>query len=242
MKTRLLSIAALAASLSSCILSGQRPIAAPDQEVTVKVMRIGETLSDRTERFVGELVADRSAIITAEFPARLSSLKVRKGSRVAAGDTIAVLFSQSLVSARDGAKATYDRASDALERIRKMQGSGAVSEIQIVEAESKYAQAEAAYTAAEDALSSCCVTAPFSGVVSDVLVEQGVRLALSQPIVRLVDLNSLRVSFTVGENELSAFPRGSRVTVEVPAAGKTFNASVESVSLEASPLSRTYWK
>lgn len=240
MKLRLLTLAVLAASLSSCILSGQRPVATPDQEVTVKVMTVREAASDRTEKFIGELVADRTSVITAEFPSKLTSMRVRKGSRVAAGDTIAILFSQSLVSARDGAKATYDRASDAIERIRKMQGSGGVSEIQVVEAESKYAQAGAAYAAAEDALSSCCVTAPFSGVISDVLAEQGVRLSVAQPLVRLVDLSSVRVSFTVGENDLPSFRRGSRVAVEVPSAGKTFQATVESVSLEASPLSRTY--
>lgn len=222
----------------SCVFSKHRPVEQRDIPVTVKVMTIGTAMSERTEKYIGELVADRNCVIASEFPSTLTSLKVRKGSRVSAGDTLARVFSQSLVSARDAAKASFDRASDARERVRKMQGS--VSELQVVEVESKYAQAEASYLAAEDALSSCFITAPFRGVVSEVFVEQGVRLTLSQPILRLVDLSSLKVSFTVSEKELSQFPRGSRVAVEIPAAGKSFVAVVESVSLEASPLSRTY--
>ena len=235
-----LCLLTLTSVLSSCVLSSQRPAAIPDKPVTVKVMTIGTSVTDRTETYVGTLVADRSSVISSEFPSKLSSIRVRKGSRVAAGDTLAIVFSQSLVSARDAAKASYERASDARERIKKMQGSGSVSELQIVEVESKYAQAQASYMAAEDALSSCSITAPFSGVVSDVYAEQGVRLTVAQPLLRLVDLSSMKVSFTVSEKDLSSFPKGSRVGVEVPAAGRTFNAVIESVALEAAPLSRTY--
>ena len=228
----------LAVILSSCVLPSQRPAAIPDKPVTVKVMTIGTSVTDRTETFVGSLVADRSSVISSEFPCRLTSMRVRKGRRVAAGDTLAIVFSQSLVSARDAAKASYERASDARERIRKMQGS--VSELQTVEVESKYAQAQASYMAAEDALSSCSITAPFSGVVSDVYAEQGVRLTAVQPVLRLVDLSSMKVSFTVSEKDLATFKKGTLVGVEVPAAGRTFNAVIESVALEAAPLSRTY--
>lgn len=235
---KLLCLLTLAAALSSCVLSSQRPLPVSDKPVKVKVMTVGAVVSDRTETYVGSLVADRGCVISSEFPSRLTSLKVRKGSRVAAGDTVAVVFSQTLVSARDAAKASYDRAADARERVRKMQGS--VSELQQVEVESKYAQAEASLLAAEDALSSTFITAPFSGVVSDVYVEQGVRLTAAQPLVRLVDLSSVKVSFTVSEKDLSAFPKGRRVGVEVPAVGKTFPAVIESVALEAAPLSRTY--
>lgn len=235
-----LAAAAVAAALCSCVLKSQRPVSTPDSPVKVKVMTVGALESDRTEKYVGELVSDRYCVITSEFPAKLTRMRVRKGSRVAAGDTLAIVFSQSLTSARDAAKASYERASDARDRIRKMQGSGSVSDLQVVEVESKYAQAEASYMAAEDALSSCAITAPFSGIVSDVYAEQGVKLTAMQPLLRIVDLSSVKVSFTVSENDLSAFPRGRRVSVEVPAAGKSFSASVESVALEASPLSRTY--
>lgn len=236
MKKALLILLAFCAV--SCVYSKHRPVDHRDAPVTVKVMTIGSTESERTEKYIGELVADRSNVIMAEYPAKLTSIRVRKGSRVSAGDTLAILYSQSLVSARDGSKATYERARDAVERVRKMKGS--VSEMQLVEAESKFTQAEASYIAAEDALSSCYVTAPFSGAITEVLAEQGVRVSVSQPLFRLVDLGSIRVAFTVGEGEFSLFPRGSRVSVDVPSVGKSFQASVESVSLEASPMSRTY--
>ena len=236
----ILTVAAVAASLSSCVFSSHRPIDAPDKPVTVKVMTIGSQESDRTETFVGSMISDRFTIISAEFPCKLKSLRVRKGSRVSAGDTLAVVFSQSLQSSRDAAKASFDRASDALERVKKMQGSGSVSDLQVVEVESKYAQAQASYLAAEDALSSCKITAPFGGVVSDVFAEPGVHLAPVQQILRIVDVNSVKVSFTVSENDVAGFPRGTRLAVEVPAADKSFTAVVESVSPEASLLSRTY--
>ena len=236
MRKTLILLAALCAV--SCVFSKHRPAAHGDMPVTVQVMTIGSSSTERTEKYIGELVVDRGSVISAEFPSTLKSLKVKKGSRVAAGDTLACVFSQTLQSSRDASKASFDRAADARERVRKMQGS--VSEIQVVEVESKYAQAEAAYLAAEDALSACNITAPFSGVVSEVFVERGVRLSLGQPLLRIVDLSSLKVSFTVSEKELPLFPRGSRVEVEIPASGKNFAAVVESVSLEAAPLSRTY--
>lgn len=236
----ILTAVAVAAALSSCVLSSHRPIDAPDKPISVKVMTVGSQETDRTETFVGSLISDRFTIISAEFPCRLKSLRVRKGSRVAAGDTLAVVFSQSLQSSRDAAKASFDRASDALERVRKMQGSGSVSDLQVVEVESKYTQAQATYLAAEDALSSCKITAPFGGVVSDVFAEQGVHLTPVQQILRIVDVSSVKVSFTVSESDVASFPRGTRIAVEVPSAGKSFPAVVESISPEASPLSRTY--
>lgn len=115
----------------------------------------------------------------------------RKASREAANAARAVYDMAST-----GARSEDRRAAAALES----QAAGAVTEVQ-------------AY------LNETSLQAPHDGEVSVVVAEVGELVAPGYPIVTVVDLSDIWVSFNVREDRLSAVRMGTRMTATVPALG-----------------------
>ena len=116
---------------------------APRPPVKVKTLSVGfpETLPDQV--FTGEVEPEKSVVLTAPYGGTLTALPVHKGQRVGAGQAVAVIRSQSVVSALRIAEASLDQARDANERLQKVYASGAIPEVQKIDIETQLAKAEA---------------------------------------------------------------------------------------------------
>lgn len=211
------------------------------EPVTVKVLPIAsEDGHVALNSYVGKVESGKTATLTSSNSGTVKGFRLSQGDKVRAGQTICRVESQSVRSAFNMAKSTLEQAQDGYDRLCKVQQSGSVAEVKMVEMETNLAKAKAAYEAAEQALQRCTVKAPFSGVVSDVFISDGVELSLAAAIVQIVDINSNEIHFPVPESEFSSVNIGDKAAVEIPAIGKTTTAKVTSKGVVASSLSHSY--
>ncbi len=210
-------------------------------DIPVRVMEIGEVANAGSRNYVGTASASRSAYVSCRYPGRLAGLHVAKGDYVNAGDVIAEVESQTVISSWEIAHSTLKQAEDGYERARKVHESGSMADVKMVEAETRLAQARASAAAADAALEDCKVKAPFSGVIGDVLVTEGEELDAVDRIALILDLSSVEIDFPVPEKELSEIDKGTAVSFSVPALGvDDAAAAVKVKGMTASPLSHTY--
>ena len=199
-------------------------------DIPVRVMEIGEVANAGSRNYVGTASASRSAYVSCRYPGRLAGLHVAKGDYVNAGDVIAEVESQTVISSWEIAHSTLKQAE-----------SGSMADVKMVEAETRLAQARASAAAADAALEDCKVKAPFSGVIGDVLVTEGEELDAVDRIALILDLSSVEIDFPVPEKELSEIDKGTAVSFSVPALGvDNAAAAVKVKGMTASPLSHTY--
>ena len=93
----------------------------------------------------------------------------------------------------------------------------------------------------EKALDDCTMKAPYAGVVGDVYVDEGVDLGIAEPVVRLMDISSVEISFPVPESEIGGVRTGMKVSFSVPALGDAVHRATVSVKgVSASALSHSY--
>lgn len=209
--------------------------------IPVKVMTVSQTDNSFSRGYVGTAEAGKSAFLSCRYPGRLVKLKVSAGDVVQAGDVIAEVESQTVISSYEIAHSSLKQAEDGYERARKVYESGSMADVKMVEVETKLAQAQASAAAADAAMEDCRVKAPFSGVIGDVLVDEGVELDAFDQIVRILDISSIEVSFPVPENELGKIRKGGRASISVPALDvEDAEAVITSKGIVASPLSHTY--
>ena len=237
MSIRLLSVLTLLLALS---VSCNRNDGNVREPVTVKVRQVTFSDQGRTCLYVGRIEASKTTLLLAPHPGTLAQLFVRAGQRVSRGDTLAVITSGSVQSLYDGAKATYEQARDALERVNKVYATGSVSELRLVDVQTAYAKAEAAYRAAAAALDDCCITAPYGGVVGSVFPEVGVKVGIDEPLFKFMDIDALEVTASIPEKEYSLYPVGKVAMVEVGAVNLRFDAVLTEKGFEASPTSHSY--
>lgn len=243
--TRISAAAAIIMAAASCniqpknILSGTAP--EPRPAIKVETLTVGMDQGVTGSRYVGETVPDKEAVVTASYPGRLVTLNVKKGDRVQKGSVLAEISSQSVRSSLEIAEATLRQAEDGYERVRQVFDKGGVSQVQMVDIETKLAKAKASAEAARQALEDCRLTAPFSGVVSEVLAERGEEVGPAQPLVYIIDVSALRVRIAVHENEINRLARGALASVEIPALGLSdIPARVSDKSMVPSALSHSY--
>ena len=194
-----------------------------------------------TKSYVGTAEESKATTLFCRYPGKLESLNVKKGDPVKEGSVIAVISSQTVLSAKEIADATLKQAMDGYERIKKMHEKGSIADVKMVEIETQLAKARAASVSADKALEDCTIRAPFSGIVGEISVEEGTDVDVMQRIVRLMDISSMEIRFSVPENELAKIHEGEIATISIPALDiEAMEAEVIEKGLCASPLSHTY--
>jgi RND family efflux transporter MFP subunit len=209
---------------------------------------------------VGVVVASRTLDLAPKVEGRMETLKVRLGERVSAGQEVALLELEPFeleLAARlanlkaaeaDQAKNTLllTQAQQRLEREKRIREYSAAEALETAETQvalavadvdlAKARTAEAKALAASN-LANARVRAPFSGVVSEVLLQPGVLVGRTTPLLRLVS-DELRLRFAVPAAQSGNVRPGTEVRVRLEALDITVTGTVDSISPELDPASR----
>ena len=85
------------------------------------------------------------------------------------------------------------------------------------------------------------VRAPFSGVIDDVISEQGSVVSPGQSqLMRIVNLRDMYIETDVPESYISSVSKNKDVLVEFPILGKTMNAKIRQTGDFINPANRTF--
>ena len=238
-RTLLSGTIAITVILSGCNNHDKATEAAP---VRVNVEVVGKKATpDGNRIFSGTVEASEESTVSFSVPGTITKVYVEEGQKVSKGQIIAHIKSESLVNSRNIAQAELEEARDAYQRLKKLHDADALPDIKWVEIQSKLKQAENAAALADRAVADASIHAPISGYVSQKFASDGQTVIPAEPVVKIVNLNTLQVSIPVPENEISSF--GPKTTAVIKfdiedypeVVGKIGNKSVV-----ADPLTRSY--
>lgn len=248
----LLSLCALA--VAGCGLAASQSGEPTVEAVAVAVAEARTGTLATTVRASGQLSPIRSIPITAKVSGKVVAVHKQMGDAVQEGDLLAELDDKDLASQLAAARAQYNQAvaqqaeaARQASRLDVLLEQGAVSQQQAEQIRTQLtlatAQVEAARAQLELATSAyegARITAPADGVLAARYVEPGGMVGAGTPLFHLVDLSTVVVEAGVAEAAINAVHPGMRVTVSVPALGRTFTGEVESVSPQMDPQTRLY--
>ena len=211
------------------------------QEISVRVIQVWKSDNEGAASYVGTVEAGRSATLSTHNSGTVSQLRVKVGDYVRKGQAIATIESQSIRSGLEASEASLRQAEDGWARIEKVRESRSVTEVKVVEVQTKLEQARATEKASRKSVDDMILRAPFDGVVSEVMSTDGVQIGIAQPVVEIVDISSVEIHFPLPENEYSQVRVGSPASVSIPAVGITdMTAYVSTKGAIASKLSHSY--
>ncbi len=209
--------------------------------VRVKVMKVSADSTVSSKAYVGTVQAGRTVLLSARHSGTLAELDVKKGDRVKAGQILARIESRTVKSGYEMAHATLAQAEDGYRRAAQVHSSGSIADVKMVEVETKLKEARAAAASADKAMEDCTIKAPFDGYADEVFPEEGIELDILSPLVRIVDLSSCEVHFSVPEGEVGSLKVGQRISLDVSATGaEGLKGRITSKGVSASPLSHCY--
>lgn len=237
----LLGVATLLLATSLCCCTSE-----PTRRVQERSFKVStETISNsdilNTLEYVGLIEDNSSVALSFNSIGTIEKINIEEGQRISKGQLLAMLDPTSAKNIFDAAESSLKQAKDAYKRLKSIYDNGSLPEIQMVEIESKLQQAQSAYNIAKKNLNDCSLYSPINGVVGKKLAEAGENAVIGKPVVTLIDISSVKVRFSVPENEISAIPVNSPATVTVSALGnKKFYGSHIEKSVLANAVSHTY--
>lgn len=198
-----------------CACHHDKATVVPPVRVDVKVVSSSSPSGAGGQAFSGTVESADASTVSFSVPGTITKIYVDEGQKVAKGQVLARVKSESLENASNIAAAELEEARDAYNRLKKLHDANALPDIKWVEVQSKLKQAENAAALARRAVSDATLTSPMSGYVAEKLADDGQTVIAAQPVLKIVNLDRLQVNISVPENEISSFSAGTvaRITV-----------------------------
>lgn len=215
-----------------------------DETTTLQVVSTqtaGDTTFRHYTRVQGDVATRENILIYPEFSGVLTRVYVTEGQRVNSGQLLATIDDGGLRSQFAQLEAQAALAKTTFERQQRLWEQNIGSEIQFLEAQTAFQSAQNAVDQLKSQLGKTTVRAPFSGVIDEVITDQGQVVTPGQnPLFRLVNLQNMYVQASVPETYLNKIREGTPVIVELPAIGKQYEGKVKQVGSFINPNNRTF--
>ncbi|MDD4150672.1 MAG: efflux RND transporter periplasmic adaptor subunit [Bacteroidales bacterium] len=228
---------------ASCSNNETKEINESENKIPVKTSVAIERSYDKTLEYSGTFFANKEANLGTSMPGKIEKFYYPKGAYVNKGTLLVDLSSELLTQAL----IEYDAVKKDYERISRLRDKGSISEIE-------YDHVKAMFDASEirtDMLrKNTSIVAPFDGVIAEYLIEEGENYFFTinldpgysntSGVLRLMQLNPLKVEIQVGEKDISKINVGQEVRLCCDAVSTDmFTGTVSFIKPFLSTTSRT---
>jgi len=185
--------------------------------------------------------AGKEANLGASLPGRVEHVYYKEGDHVKKGALLAEMSGELYTQAM----AEYEAVKKDYDRVERLKAKGSVTE-------QEYDHVKALYDGTSDKVEmlkkNTRIVAPFDGVIVDFIVQEGENYffspslepgySMTSGIVKLMQIDPLKVTFDVNERNLSSVHKGMAVKFTAGALADTFTAKVSLIKPALSVLTR----
>lgn len=259
MNTSMLSITggiillAASAALTACSSSSAKTEAKEDTAIAVATYQ--PTLTGKGELTVsGQVSSQQTAMISTRYMGFVERVLVKQGDMVRAGQLLVVVNSSDLQARYAQTEAMVSEAQAALavaerdaQRFRNLHGQKSVSdkevenvELHLASMRAKVQQARQGQREVKAMMAYTRITAPFSGVVTQKMVDAGSMANPGHPLLVIEQTGELQVAASVPEEYLKHVKVGDAVRVDIKATGRAMSGVVSELSPSATMTGGQY--
>lgn len=208
----------------------------------VTVIEIKEEVFSHYLELQGDVKTKQNVLIYPEMTGTLEKVYVLRGQNVVKGQVLATIDDGGISQQVAQLEATTALAKTTFERQKSLWEQKIGSEIQFLQTKTNYEAQKNSLAQLKKQLGKSTIRAPFTGVIDDVIKDQGtvVSPGPGSEVFRIVNLNNMFVETAVPEKYISNVTKGKSVEVFLPMLDKTLNAKVRETGNFINPANRTF--
>ncbi|NND61956.1 MAG: efflux RND transporter periplasmic adaptor subunit [Flavobacteriaceae bacterium] len=211
-----------------------------DNSALVTTQQLKDTIFKHFIEIQGNVETKQNVIIYPEYQGILTQVFVKEGDRVRKGQQLARIDDGGLSSQVSQLEVQAQLAKTTFERQKRLWEQKIGSEIQYLQAKTNYESAQNAVDQLKSQLGKTSIRAPFSGVIDDVITDQGTVVSPGQGVFRIVNLKDMYIKADVPERFLSSVIPGKEVSIEIPMLATTIESTVRQTGNYINPNNRSF--
>ncbi len=190
----------------------------------------------------GNVKTKQNVLIYPEMAGRLDAVYVKEGQKVVKGQALAKIDDVGMKQQVAQLEATAALAKTTFERQKRLWDEKIGSEIQFLQAKTNYETQKNALAQLKKQFDKTIIRAPFSGIIDDVIKDQGTVVAPGPgaEVFRIVNLSNMFIEADVPETYISSITPGKFVAIDFPVLGKTVETKVRQTGNFINPANRTF--
>ncbi|MBT8182497.1 MAG: efflux RND transporter periplasmic adaptor subunit [Eudoraea sp.] len=190
----------------------------------------------------GNVMTKQNVLIYPEMAGTLLKVYVKEGQNVRKGQLLATIDDGGMSSQLEQLKTQAALAKTTFERQKRLWEQKIGSEIQYLQAETNYQAVMNSVKQAESQLAKSNMRAPFSGIIDNVIQEQGtvVSPASGQAVFRIVNLSEMYIEVDVPESYINGVTVGKEVKIYFPVLGDSITSAVRQTGNFINPTNRSF--
>lgn len=187
---------------------------------------------------IGTVYAARGIDLAVEAGGVVRSVDFQANEEVEEGQLLVQIDDAIEQADLVAARSDVEVSNAALERARTLSDRGVSSAVNVQEAEAAASSALAQIERLNAVLGQKSVEAPFAGTVGIPRVEAGQFVSAGTTVATLQDLDTLRVDFTVPEQQLARVSAGQTVTIATEAGNPVASGRITGIEPRIDPQTR----
>ncbi|MER3376013.1 MAG: efflux RND transporter periplasmic adaptor subunit [Allomuricauda sp.] len=190
----------------------------------------------------GDVMTNQNVLIYPEMAGTLYRVYVKEGQKVSKGQVLASIDDGGLSSQLAQLRTQAELSRTTFERQKRLWEQNIGSEIQYLQAKTNYEAQQSAVKQLESQVAKSTIRAPFSGIIDDVIKDQGtvVSPGPGSEIFRIVNLSDMYIDVEVPEAHLPNVTPGKSVDAYFPVLGETVSTKVRQTSNFINPSNRSF--
>jgi RND family efflux transporter MFP subunit len=230
-------------SISKIIIDLETKLAKLDTTKVLQPVTPYKITPSQFEHYIsiqGNTKTDKNILVRPLANGIITGVYVKEGQRVVNGQKMFQLDNSILVNSINEIKNQLTLAQTAYERQKRLWDQKIGSEMQYLQAKTNKEALENKIRTLNSQLKNYRVTAPFSGIVDDLIATKGDLASPQTPLAQIVNLRDMYIESDVAENYLTSIKKGSKVVVSLNAIGKEIITKITQVGNTISPDNRTF--
>ncbi|MDX2480228.1 MAG: efflux RND transporter periplasmic adaptor subunit [Desulfuromusa sp.] len=224
--------------------SSSQPEIKPEKVVPVTIERVA--LEDLTETFTlpASLEAWEDLALDAEIAGSVQQIHFKEGASVQAGDILLEIDPETIKSYLYRDQQNVAVIERKLKRYQGLAAEGLISQQELDDLDNVLIAAKAALKTTKLQLEKSFPRAPVSGIVDRLYIDRGEYVDPGKPLLRLVQVDKLKVIADVPEKDVPFLKTGQHVEV-IPASINTqpstsISGIIDQIAFSANSTTRTY--
>ncbi|HRG00274.1 MAG TPA: efflux RND transporter periplasmic adaptor subunit [Bacteroidia bacterium] len=188
-----------------------------NQAINVQVDTIKSELIGAEFAYSGTFEPNKETKLSAEIQGKINDVLVDVGTFVTKGQSLIQLDNSLLKLQLQSAEVQVEGLEADVKRFTVLANADAVQGVQLEKAELGLKSAKVQRATLIEQISKTTIKAPFNGVVTAKLTEEGAFAAPGVPLLQITDISVLKFTVNVSENDLSSFQLNQTFSINADA-------------------------